>query len=179
MAFMLVINGADPEDFTDDEWGTAIEHLTEVVASGQVRRFTGNDYIRDLKSGNLAACMAWSGDIAAAEDPRIPFVQPEEGLNIWSDNMMVPNKAEHKANAEALMNYYYDPVVAATLAAWVWYICPVDGAREEMEKIDSSLVENNLIFPSEEFLATTRSFMALDEKTRQQYETDFRQASGA
>ncbi|WP_322937322.1 polyamine ABC transporter substrate-binding protein [Nocardioides bizhenqiangii] len=179
MAFMLVINGADPEDFSDDEWETAIDHLTEVVGSGQVRRFTGNDYIRDLKSGNLAACMAWSGDIAAAEDDRIPFVQPEEGLNIWSDNMMVPNKAEHKANAEALMNYYYDPVVAATLAAWVWYICPVDGAREAMEKIDPSLVDNNLIFPSEDFLGSTRSFMALDEKTRQQYETDFRQASGA
>ncbi|MDZ5619657.1 spermidine/putrescine ABC transporter substrate-binding protein [Nocardioides sp. HM23] len=179
MAFMLVINGADPEDFSDDEWGTAIDHLTEVVGSGQVRRFTGNDYIRDLKSGNLAACMAWSGDIAAAEDDRIPFVQPEEGLNIWSDNMMVPNKADHKANAEALMNYYYDPVVAATLAAWVWYICPVDGAREAMEKIDPSLVDNNLIFPSEDFLGSTRSFMALDEKTRQQYETDFRQASGA
>ena len=178
MAFMLVMNGADPEDFTEDEWQTAIEHLEEVVASGQVRRFTGNDYIRDLKSGNLAACMAWSGDIAAAEDDRIPFVQPEEGLNIWSDNMMVPNKADHKANAEALMNYYYDPVVAATLAAWVWYICPVAGAREAMEKIDPSLVENNLIFPSDEFLATTRDFMVLDEKTRQQYQSDFSQASG-
>ncbi|KAA1427769.1 polyamine ABC transporter substrate-binding protein [Nocardioides antri] len=178
MAFMLAIEGADPEDFTEDEWQAAIARLEEVVASGQVRRFTGNDYIRDLKSGNLAACMAWSGDIAAAEDPKIPFVQPEEGLNIWSDNMMVPNKADHKANAEALMNYYYDPVVAATLAAWVWYICPVEGAREEMEKIDPSLVDNNLIFPSEEFLATTRDFMVLDEKTRQQYESDFRQASG-
>ena len=178
MAFMLVINGADPEDFTDDEWQVAIENLEKVVASGQVRRFTGNDYIRDLKSGNLAACMAWSGDIAAAGDDRIPFVQPEEGLNIWSDNMMVPNKAEHKTNAEMLMNYYYDPVVAATLAAWVWYICPVAGAREAMEKIDPSLVDNNLIFPSDEFLATTRDFMVLDEKTRQQYQSDFSQASG-
>lgn len=178
MAFMLVLEGADPEDFTDDEWQSAIARLEEVVGSGQVRRFTGNDYIRDLKSGNLAACMAWSGDIAAAEDERIPFVQPEEGLNIWSDNMMVPNRAEHKTNAEMLMDYYYDPVVAATLAAWVWYICPVEGAREEMERIDPSLVDNNLIFPSEEFLATTRDFMVLDEKTRQQYESDFRQASG-
>jgi spermidine/putrescine transport system substrate-binding protein len=178
MAFFLVINGADPEDFTDDEWQVAIENLEKVVASGQVRRFTGNDYIRDLKSGNLAACMAWSGDIAAAGDDRIPFVQPEEGLNIWSDNMLVPNKADHKTNAEMLMNYYYDPVVAATLAAWVWYICPVEGAREAMEKIDPSQVDNNLIFPSDEFLATTRDFMVLDEKTRQQYQSDFSQASG-
>jgi spermidine/putrescine transport system substrate-binding protein len=179
MAFFLLLNGADPEDFTDDEWGTALENLQEVVASGQVRRFTGNDYIRDLKSGNLAACMAWSGDVAAAEDDNIPFVNPEEGLNIWSDNMMVPNRADHKANAEALMNYYYDPVVAATLAAWVWYICPVEGAREEMEKIDPSLVDNDLIFPSDDFLASTHDFMSLDEKTRQGYEDDFQQAIGS
>jgi spermidine/putrescine transport system substrate-binding protein len=178
MAFMLRITGANPEDFTGDEWGAAIERLDEIVSSGQVRRFTGNDYLRDLKSGNLVACMVWSGDIAAAEDDRIPFVLPDEGLNIWSDNMMVPNRADHKANAEALMNYYYDPVVAATLAAWVWYICPVDGAREAMEKVDPSLVENNLIFPSDDFLANTQDFMALDEKTRQEYETDFAQVIG-
>jgi spermidine/putrescine transport system substrate-binding protein len=178
MAFMLRMTGADSADFSDEEWQTALEELEKIVASGQVRRFTGNDYIRDLKSGNLVACMAWSGDIAAAEDDRIPFVQPEEGLNIWSDNMMVPNKAEHKANAEALMNYYYDPVVAATLAAWVWYICPVDGAREEMEKIDASLVDNNLIFPSDDFLSNTYDFMSLDETTRQGYEKDFSQVIG-
>lgn len=178
MAFMLRITGANPEEFSSDEWQTALERLEEIVGSGQVRRFTGNDYLRDLKSGNLVACMVWSGDIAAAEDDRIPFVQPEEGLNIWSDNMMVPNKAEHKANAEALMNYYYDPVVAATLAAWVWYICPVEGAREEMEKIDASLVDNNLIFPSDEFLSATQDFMSLDEKTRQDYEKDFSQVIG-
>lgn len=175
MGLMLAMTGANPEDFSDSEWQTALDRLQDVVGSGQVRRFTGNDYIRDLKSGNLAACLAWSGDIAAAEDDRIPFMQPEEGLNIWSDNMMVPNRADHKANAEALMNYYYDPVVAATLAAWVWYICPVDGAKEAMEKVDSSLVDNNLIFPSDEFLATTHDFMPLDEKTRQQYEKDFQQ----
>jgi spermidine/putrescine transport system substrate-binding protein len=179
MAYFLRLAGADPEDFTDDEWQSALGKLEDVVGSGQVRRFTGNDYIRDLKSGNLAACMAWSGDVAAAEDDRIPFVQPDEGLNIWSDNMMVPNRADHKANAEELMNYYYEPAVAATLAAWVWYICPVEGAREAMEKIDPSLVDNNLIFPSSDFLATTSDFMSLDEKTRKQYESDFQQAIGS
>ena len=81
--------------------------------------------------------------------------------------MLVPNKAEHKANAEALMNYYYDPEVAATLAAWVNYICPVEGAREAMEKIDPSLVDAPLIFPDEEFLSQTFSFMAIDDDDRQ------------
>jgi spermidine/putrescine transport system substrate-binding protein len=178
MAFMLRVTGGDAEDFDQDDWETALERLDEVVQSGQVRRFTGNDYIRDLQSGNLVACEAWSGDIAASENPDLEFIVPEEGLNIWSDNMMVPNRADHKANAEMLMNYYYDPEVAARLAAWVWYICPVDGAREAMEKIDPSLVDNNLIFPSDDFLSNTYDFMALDEKTRQQYEKDYFQVIG-
>jgi spermidine/putrescine transport system substrate-binding protein len=180
MGFMLLLEGADPEEFTEDEWGAAIDRLDGIVQSGQVRRFTGNDYIRDLKSGNLVACEAWSGDVIAAQfdDPDIKFVVPEEGLGLWSDNLMVPNKAEHKTNAEALMNYYYDPVNAATLAAWVNYICPVEGAQEAMEKIDPSLVDSPLIFPDAEFLAGTFIFQALDEKTRQSYEKLYNQVIG-
>jgi spermidine/putrescine transport system substrate-binding protein len=178
MAFMLRMTGAQSEDFTEDEWQTALERLDEIVQSGQIRRFTGNDYIRDLQSGNLVACEAWSGDVAASQNPDLEFVVPEEGLNIWSDNMMVPNKADHKTNAEMLMNYYYQPDVAAQLASWVWYICPVAGAREAMETVDPSLVDNDLIFPSDDFLANTFDFMALDESTRQAYEKEYTQVIG-
>ena len=93
--------------------------------------------------------------------------------------MLVPNKADHKANAETLMDYYYDPEVAATLAAWVNYICPVEGAQEAMEKIDPTLVDNPLIFPDAEFLSNAMAFMDLDEKTRQQYEQDFSRVIGS
>ena len=71
---------------------------------------------------------------------------------LWTDNMMVPAMARHKNNAERLMDWYYDPQIAAELAAWVQYICPVAGAQEEMEKIDPSLVDNPLIFPTEDDL---------------------------
>jgi spermidine/putrescine transport system substrate-binding protein len=181
MLFMLLLEGADPEDFTQEEWDAAIGRLEGYVGSGQVRRFTGNDYIRDLNAGNIVACEAWSGDVIAMQydNPDIKWVVPEEGLSLWSDNMMVPNKADHKANAEALMDHYYDPEVAATLAAWVNYICPVDGAQEAMKKIDPSLVDNPLIFPDADFLSNAYGFMELDEKTRQQYDKDFAKVIGA
>jgi spermidine/putrescine transport system substrate-binding protein len=181
MLFMLLLEGADPEDFTQDEWDAAIGRLEGYVGSGHVRKFTGNDYIRDLDAGNIVAAEAWSGDVIAMQydNPDIKWVVPEEGLSLWSDNMMVPNRAEHKANAEALMNYYYEPEVAATLAAWVNYICPVDGAQEAMEKVDPSLVDNPLIFPDADFLANAYGFMELDEKTRQAYDKDFAQVIGA
>ncbi len=181
MIFLLLMTGADPKDFTADEYGAAIDRLQEVVDSGHIRAFTGNEYAQDLAKGNVVACEAWSGDVIQLQfdNPKIKFIAPEEGLSIWSDNMIVPNKAEHKANAEAWMDFYYDPQNAAELAAWVNYICPVQGAQEVMQKIDPSLVDNALIFPTDELLANTYALMALDAETEQDYQRQFAAVSGA
>jgi spermidine/putrescine transport system substrate-binding protein len=181
MGFMLRLVGADPNDFSEDEWQAALDRMEEIVASGQIRQFTGNDYTRGLANGDIVACEAWSGDIIAMQydDPDIKFVAPTEGLSLWSDNMMVPNRAEHRANAQMLMNYYYEPEVAARLAAWVNYICPVKGAEEAMESVDPSLVGNPLIFPTDEDLANTFAFMSVDTKTREEYDKAFNQVIGA
>ena len=181
MIFMLLLEGADPGDFTDDEFSAAIERLQKSVDAGQIRAFTGNEYAQDLAKGNVVACEAWSGDVIQLQfdNPDIKFVAPEEGLSIWSDNMLVPNKAEHKANAEKLMDYYYQPEVAAELAAWVNYICPVEGAQDAMTKIDPSLAENPLIFPGADLLKSTYSLMAMDQKTEQKYQRQFAAVAGA
>jgi spermidine/putrescine transport system substrate-binding protein len=181
MLFMLLLEGADPEKFTDAEFSKAIERLKKATDAGQIRSFTGNEYAQDLAKGNIVACEAWSGDIIQLQfdNPDIKFVAPEEGLALWSDNMLVPNKASHKANAEKLMDYYYEPEVAATLAAWVNYICPVEGAKQAMEKIDDTLVDNELIFPSTETLAKAKDFMGLDQKTEQKYQKQFASVIGA
>lgn len=180
MGFVLKTIGADPEDFDQSEWDDAIDRLNRAVSDGQIRAFTGNDYVQDLAAGNIVACEAWSGDVIQLqfENPDIRFVTPEEGLSLWSDNMLVPNGAEHQANAEAWIDHYYDPAVAARLAAWVNYICPVEGAREEMEKIDPSLVDNTLIFPDKETLAQTWAFMPLDDRQITEYEKDWSDVTG-
>jgi spermidine/putrescine transport system substrate-binding protein len=180
MLFMLLIDGADPDDFTDDEFAAATERLKKAVDSGQIRAFTGNEYAQDLAKGNVVACEAWSGDVIQAQfdNPDIKFVAPEEGLSLWSDNMIVPNLSTHTDNAEKWIDYYYEPEVAAKLAAWVNYICPVEGAKEAMEKIDPSLVENKLIFPDESDLEDTFDFMPLDDQTSIAYERDWSNVIG-
>ena len=181
MLFMLLLEGADPNDFTDDQFGSAIQRLQKAVDAKQIRAFTGNEYAQDLAKGNVVACEAWSGDVIQLQfdNPNIKFVAPEEGLSIWSDNMLIPNKSAHKANAEKLMDYYYQPEVAAELAAWVNYICPVDGAQEAMMKIDPSLAKNPLIFPGADLLKKTYSLKALDQKTEQKYQKQFASVTGA
>src|SRR3954463_9911120 len=177
MGFMLRTVGADPEKFDDTQWQNAIGSLHKAVSDGQIRSFNGNDYLNDLASGNTLACEAWSGDviIAQQDNPDIQFVTPEEGLALWADNMLIPNLAEHESNAEEWINYYYEPKVAAQLANYNWYICPVEGAQEEMRKIPGAekQAESTLIFPDEKMLANTFGFMALDDQQEIEYERDW------
>lgn len=179
MGFLLMIVGAEPDNFTDAQWQQAIELLRKARGDGQVRSFTGNEYVQDLASGNILACEAWSGDIANAGDENLVWIPPEEGIMIWADNMLVPNLATHQLNAERWINYYYEPEVAAKLAAYNSYICPVKGAQEAMEQVDPEQVDNDLIFPSEETLARTSRFMALDEAQMRTYEGDFADVTGS
>src|SRR3954453_731590 len=141
MGLIMLDQGKDPASFTDDDFANAIDMLQKAVSDGQIRKFTGNDYAQGLANGNIAACIAWSGDVIQLQpdNPGIKLVIPEAGAMLWSDNLMIPNKASHKANAEKLINNYYDPVVAAKVAADVNYICPVTGAKQEMEKVDKTL----------------------------------------
>ena len=180
MGLMLQSNGHDPSNFTEAQFDDALAKLKKAVDSGQIRRFTGNDYAADLAKGDIAACVAWSGDVIqlSAEDDKIKFVAPESGIMLYSDDMLVPNQAAHKANAEALIDYYYDPVVAATLAAYVNYICPVKGAKEAMEKIDPDLAGNPLIFPDDALLAKTKEFMPLTEPQTRSYNQKFQAVIG-
>ncbi|MEV0727784.1 spermidine/putrescine ABC transporter substrate-binding protein [Polymorphospora sp. NPDC050346] len=181
MGLLLQSAGHDPADFTDAQFDDALERLRRAVADGQIRRFTGNDYAPELARGDIAACIGWSGDIIqlAATDDRIRFVAPESGAMLYSDNLQVPNRATHKANAEELINHYYEPAVAAQLAAYVNYICPVEGARAEMERIDPTLADHPLIFPDDATLAGTKVFMALTDEQERAYETKFQQVIGA
>ncbi|MGI9084311.1 MAG: polyamine ABC transporter substrate-binding protein [Aeromicrobium sp.] len=178
MGMLLLAEGADPADFTDAQWQAAMDKLRKARADGQIRSFTGNEYIQDLTAGNVVACEAWSGDVAAAEDENLVFVTPEEGHMIWADNMLVPNLATHKTHAESWIDYYYQPEVAAKLAAYVWYICPVKGAQEEMEKVDPDLVDNELIFPTAKTLSVSHSFMGLEGKKEREYQGDFAKVIG-
>ncbi|WP_238343019.1 polyamine ABC transporter substrate-binding protein [Nocardioides cynanchi] len=175
MGFMLRTVGAHPDNFTDTQWQNAIDSLHKAVSDGQVRSFNGNDYLNDLASGNTLACEAWSGDviIAQQDNPDIKFVTPEEGLALWADNMLIPNLAQHELNAEEWINYYYDPVVAAKLADWNYYICPVQGAQEEMLKLDKPAAKSPLIFPDDKMLSTTWGFMPLNDQQELQYEKDW------
>jgi spermidine/putrescine transport system substrate-binding protein len=183
IGILMMSQGTDISgDFSEDEFMSALEVLQQQIDSGQIRQVKGNSYLEDLRSGNAIAALAWSGDMFLAqleeEDPNYMFTLPETGGTLWSDNMMIPVASPHKTNAEKLMDFYYDPAIAAEAAAWINYICPVDGAKEEMEKIDPSLVDSPFIFPTPEDLEKVKVFRSLSPEEETKYAEEFQKVIG-
>lgn len=143
--------GIDPEQATEEQWLDAVDKIAEAADSGQIRRFTGNDYTEDLKAGNVDFVLGWSGDAVLLDDPDIQFVMPKEGCMLWSTSMEIPVGAPNPAAAEAWINYVYDPKVQADIAQYVNFVTPVAGVKEILKKRDPELARNQLIFPSQRF----------------------------
>jgi spermidine/putrescine transport system substrate-binding protein len=152
LGLIMLANGDDPAKVTDESFDRALTMLKTAVDSGQIRKFYGNDYAQPLATGDLAASMAWSGDIANLGDPKLKWVIPDDGGIIWTDNMLVPLGGSVPTTS-TYMNFIYEPEIAAELALGANFISPVQGVREEAVKINPEAGENTLVFPTDEMLA--------------------------
>ena len=179
----------DPADPSLSDAEAATDKIREYVDNGHIRRFTGNDYGDDLANGNVAAAFAWSGDIIQLQidNPDLRFVIPDEGLMLWSDNMLIPAGAANKEAAELYMNSVYDPRVAAKIESWVNFICPVKGAQQAMRDLGAeiddedlvALADDPLIFPDDATLSKTHIFKNLDEQEERDFNDLFQAVIGA
>jgi spermidine/putrescine transport system substrate-binding protein len=154
LGLVLLDNGDDPSNVTDESFNGAVAKVQQGVDSGQIRRFTGNDYAQPLANGDLAAAVAWSGDVASlvADNPKLKWALPEPGGIIWTDNMFIPTGGS-VPTASTYMNFVYDPKIAAQIAVGTSYISSVKGVKEEAVKLDPDSANNPLIFPDDETLA--------------------------
>ncbi len=179
MGLIMLGQGVDisTADWGMDEFSAAIEVLEANVTSGQILGIKGNEYLEDFASGNAVAGIVWSGDITAANFEagyeKFKFVLPSAGGTLWGDTFVVPMGSPRKKNAETLMNYYYEPEVAAEVAAWVNYITPVVGAQEVAAEKYPEIAENQLIFPNEETLSNAYIFRSLDSDDDQAFNEEF------
>ena len=175
IGLVLCEMGKDPANFTDADYDAAIAMIQKAKDAGQIKGFTGNDYTDGLTKGDIAACVAWTGDVVQLqfENDKVQYALPEAGFTLWSDNFVIPALAKHKKNAEALINYYYDPAVMAQVEAWVNYIPPVVGTKEVLAADDPDTADNPLIFPSADVLARSKVFRGLSAEEETKYSRAF------
>jgi spermidine/putrescine transport system substrate-binding protein len=184
LGLVMLLTGSDPAEATMDSANAAFERIQAAKDSGQIRQFTGNDYMDDLAAGNFACCIGWSGDIGqlALDNPDLRFSIPDEGGMRWSDTMVLPNGAENVANAAVWMDYVYDPENAARIAAYIGYNSPVAGVREVLaagDDFEKSLSESPLLFPDDATNARLHVFANLDEDVEAALDERFAEIVGA
>jgi spermidine/putrescine transport system substrate-binding protein len=155
---------ADPATTTVDDLQAVHDDLKPLVLAGA--RLTGNDYLQDFASRKVWGAMVWSGDLASSADASQIFVFPEEGTMIWTDNMLIPKGAVNKYTAELMMNYVYDPAVAATIENYIFYVCPVAGIEDLLKQLNASApldaAHLALLFPTPDVIAKQHNFQFLN-----------------
>jgi spermidine/putrescine transport system substrate-binding protein len=178
---VMLMDGVDASNAKLSDIMTAIDKIEKAQKSGQIRRFTGNDYTTDLTKGNLWVAMAYSGDVVAlqADNPQLEFAYPEEGSMRFTDNMMIPAKAAHPYAAETMMNFVYEPAIAAKIAEYVNYIPPVQGVKEIVAKTSPKLANSPLIFPDAAITKKLHAYPNLSPSDERAMEERMSQVTGA
>jgi spermidine/putrescine transport system substrate-binding protein len=161
----------------------AFDALAAAFDDGRIDGTNGNEYVNDLGAGNLAAAFAWSGDVAqiTLDNPDVRFAVPESGGMLWSDNFMIPSTSDKPDLASEFINFFYDPENAAVLMAFIQYISPVDGVEAELTALGgdaAALVDNPLVVPTEEFLATLAIFGPLGPEEEEEFDNRFAEITG-
>jgi spermidine/putrescine transport system substrate-binding protein len=174
--------GTDPSQAKVADIDAALDKLEKYTKNGHILKYTGNEYLQSLSSGDVAACAAWSGDIPQL-DPSlgIKFVIPDEGGMQWFDAMVVPKGAPDNVAAAKWMNWVYDPDHAAQITEAVQYISPVKGVREALAARDEAgkkLADSPLLFPDDATKARLQVFGELAQADELAAQSRFNDITG-
>jgi spermidine/putrescine transport system substrate-binding protein len=181
LGLVMLGMGKDPSKATKADVEAAAAKIKKARTSGQIRKFTGNDYAEDLASGNIAIAFAWSGDIQglAADNPDLRWIAPKEGAMLYSDNMMIPKTSDRKDEAMAWINYVYDPKHSAQIVAGAPYLSAAKGTGDELAKIAPDLAKSSLVNPPSDLRARLHVFRALTDAEDTEFNRIFQDAIGA
>ena len=176
--------GDKPEELTQEQFDAALAEVDKAIKGGIVRQVTGNSYVEDMAGGSVILAMAWSGDVLTLlvpeqkPDQDFQWALPKEGGMLWTDNMVIPKGTPNKAQAERWIDFYYEPQNAATIEAYVNYVCPVKGAKEVMLESSPELADNPLIFPPDDWVARLHQFRATSAEEEMAWSEAFTKAMG-
>ncbi|MEO7986972.1 MAG: spermidine/putrescine ABC transporter substrate-binding protein, partial [Gemmatimonadales bacterium] len=181
LGLVMLGMGKDPATATLADAKAAAAKIKKARESGQIRKFTGNDYAEDLAAGNIAVAFAWSGDIQGlrADNPDLQWIAPTEGAMLYSDNMLIPKTSDRQTEAMAWINYMYDPAHSAQIVAGAPYVSAVKGADVELAKIAPDLAKSPLVNPPEEWRSRLHVFRALSDEEETEFNRIFQDAIGA
>ena len=171
----------DPQKITADNLQAVHDDIKPLVGNGLI--FADNSYLKNFAAKKTWAAMVWSGDLASSGTEGDTFVVPTEGAMIWTDNMLIPKGATNIYTAELMMNFVYDPKIAAQIENYVYYVSPVKGAKEQLEALNKAAPLDqyhlDLLFPPDAVVAKQKNFQFLSPDLETKLDELFLDLTGA
>jgi len=136
-----------------------------------VRKFHSSEYLNALAGGEICLVVGFSGDIKQAQKRAaeakggitIGYAIPEEGAQLWFDNLAIPNDAPDVSEAHALIDYLLRPDVAAKNTNFISY---ANGNLASQKFINTSILDDRAIYPNSATMAKLYTVVAHDQKTQ-------------
>ena len=128
------------------------EAKDELIKQIPLLKGLGTDNIRpSMVNGKAALAVIYSGDAFACMDENedLAYVVPEEGSNVWFDNVVIPKTAKNVEAAHAFINFINDANLAARNTEFIFYSTPNKAA---MDLLDDYYTKNDTFNPPDEVL---------------------------
>lgn len=156
----LKMLGYDLNTRSADEVAEARDML---IAQKPLRKGFGTDNMRSsMVNGKAAMAVIYSGDAFCCidENPDLAYAVPDEGSNVWFDNVVIPKTAKNVEAAHAFINFLNDASIAARNTEYIFYSTPNAGA---MALLDDYFTDNETYNPPAGVLARCTVFHDLGD----------------
>ncbi len=120
-----------------------------------IRKFHNSEFVGALANGEICLAYGWSGDILQAKNraaevgkgTEVTFILPNEGAQMWFDQIAVPADAENLDEAYEFINYLMRPEVIARMSNYVFY---ANGNKDATVLVKEEVASNSNIYPADE-----------------------------
>ncbi|GMK48344.1 spermidine/putrescine ABC transporter substrate-binding protein [Paenibacillus glycanilyticus] len=144
------------------------EHLQAAKAklstlTPNVKAIVGDEIKLLLANEEAAVGLVWSGDASEimSENEKLDYVVPEEGSNLWFDNMVIPKTAKNIDGAHKFINFMLDPEHAAQNAEYVGYSTP---NAKALEYLPEEISGDKRFYPDKELTEKLEVYKNLGKK---------------
>ncbi|SEK49452.1 PotD/PotF family extracellular solute-binding protein [Paenibacillus sp. OK003] len=158
--------GYSLNDTNEDHLQEALKKLSTLTPN--VRAIVGDEIKMLLANEEAAVGLVWSGDASEImdENDKLDYVVPEEGSNLWFDNMVIPKTASNIEGAHQFINFMLDPDHAARNAEYVGYSTP---NAKALKLLPEDISEDERFYPDETLTGKLEVYDNLGKKMLSHY----------
>lgn len=144
------------------------DHLVEAKQkldslTPNIKAIVGDEIRMLMENDEAGIGVVWSGTAQELmwEKDNLEYVLPEEGSNLWFDNMVIPKTAKNPEAAHQFMNFILDPENAAQNTEYVGYSTP---NKEALKYMDEETISDERFYPDEEMTARLEVYENLGKR---------------